>query len=311
MAITAGSLIVASDYNVLIGASTGTAAFGSVNGTYGIGTGDRGYGQTAISQVAIGNTVTAVQWANAINAIRNMRNHQSNTPGSFTAPTAGTVVTASTIAAQSEMTTATTNRLLAFATGSTTSSNYNYTMSAAIGASATNTQTRTVTFSSIDQCRYFFNAGGRITWDFTSGTNNDGTSRSAAIVTLGVTNINAYTMLARSASGRTGSSGTVTTNIIGLGFYNLLTTNTNFCTIESDAYPYITDYMQLNIRTNGGAGSYSGNGNIVTLELTTFSGTTGSSSFNDTLNVTMNYTITVTYPSTTYLGNSWGTATIA
>lgn len=311
MAITSGSIITASDYNLLVGASTGSATAYTVNGAYGIGSGDRGYGQTAVSQVAIGNTVTAVQWANAINAIRNMRYHQSNTPGSFTAPTAGTVITASTIAAQSEVNTATDNRLSAFTTGSTTSTSYSYTMTAAIGVAATNTQTRTITFASIDQCRYFFNAGGRITWDFTTGTNNDGTSRSAAMITLGITNINAYTLLARSASGRTGTGGTQTTNLTGIGFYNLITSNTNFCTIESDAYPYVSDYMQLNIRTNGGAGSYSGNGNVVTLELTSYSGTLGSSFQNDTLDATINYTITVTYPSTTYLGNSWGTATIA
>jgi hypothetical protein len=307
MAITTGSIIEAADYNALVGPTTGAGA--TVNQLWSIGSNDYGYGQTALSQVAAGNTVTATQWANLINTIRSMRLHQNNTAGAFTAPVAGSLITASTIACQSEINNAQTNRLSGFDGGTTTSA-FNYRMTGASSAPASNVQLRTVLFSSIDQCRYFWNANGRIEIEFTGATNNNGTARSASIVTLTQTNFGKYTLFARSASGRTGSGGNPTVNLTSIGFYSLLTTNTMFVNIDSTSY-YTDDFVQLNIKTNGGAGLYSGNGNLITLQFTTYSSTTGSTFVNDDLDVTVNYNVRIIYPPTTYLANSWGTATIA
>jgi len=309
MTISAGSLIEAADYNILLGPSTGSGS--TVNQLWAIGSNDYGYGQSPISQVAAGNTITATQWANLINTIRSMRLHQSGTAGAFSAPTVGSIITASTIACQSEINTAQTNRLLVNSTGSTTGYSGSFRLTAAAGVAATNTQTRTITFGSIDQCRYFWNAGGSIRVSYTSSVNHNGTARSTNIITLWNTNMSTYTIYARSASGRTGTGASANTNLTAIGFYNLATSNILFLDIDSSSYPYVDDYIKINIRTNGGAGSYSGNGNIVTFDITTYSSTTGSSFVNDALDVTINYQITVTYPPTTYLTNSWGTATLA
>ncbi len=311
MTFASGGLIQASDYNGFVGADPTTTA-GTLNRVWGIGNNDAGYGQTAVAQVSAGNTVTAAQWASLINNLNNAYKHSISTAGTgLSAPTAGSrILFISTLAGY--LTDIYNNRLNDTGNGTSTTFSSSYAQSAAGGTASTASATRTVTFSSVDACRYFWNAGGEITFDVTSVTNNDGTSRSASIVTLANTNFNAKTVKARSANARTGSGGAAVTDITASGFYNLVTTYTTFFNATGQTYPYTGDSCTYRLLTNGTAGSYSGNGNIITLYFETISGSTGTSTpTSDAMNVTVNYTITVLYPETTYLTNSWGTATIA
>jgi hypothetical protein len=290
-----------------------TDVAGTINRVWGTGSNDRGYGQTAISQVSTGGVVTGSQWATLINNLNSAYRHNTGTAGTgLTAPVTGnTILFISTLSGY--ITDIFNNRLSATGTGTTTTFSSSYSQSAAGGVSSTGSATRTVTFSSVDQCRYFWNAGGTITFDVTSVTNNDGTSRSGSIVTLANTNFNAKTVRARSAAARTGTGGASVTDVTASGFYNLTTSYTTFVSIAGQTYPYTGDSLLYQLLTNGTAGSNAGNGNVITLFFQTTSGTTGTgpSPTSDPMNVTVNYTITVTYPSTTYLTNSWGTATIA
>jgi hypothetical protein len=312
MTYAQGGLIQAADYNGLVGGNP-TDVAGTLNRVWGVGQNDRGYGQTAVSQVSAGATVTGSQWASLINNLNSAYRHNTNSSGTgLAAPTTGnTILFISTLSGY--ITDIYNNRLSTTGSGTTTTFSSSYSQSAAGGVSSTGSATRTVTFSSVDQCRYFWNAGGTITFDVTSVTNNDGTSRSGSIVTLANTNFNAKTVRARSAAARTGTGGASVTDVTASGFYNLTTSYTTFVSIAGQTYPYTGDSLLYQLLTNGTAGSYSGNGNVITLFFQTTSGTTGTgpSPTSDPMNVTVNYTITVTYPSTTYLTNSWGTATIA
>jgi hypothetical protein len=312
MTYAVGGLIQAADYNNLVGGNP-TDVAGTLNRVWAIGQNDRGYGQTAVSQISTGNTVTAAQWASLLNNLNNAYRHSTNTSGTgLTAPTTGTIILfISTLSGY--ITDIFNNRLSATSTGSTTTGTYSYGQSAAGGSAATGSATRTVTFSSVDQCRYFWNAGGRITFDVTSVSNNNGSARSGSIVTLANTNFNAKTVLARSAQTRTGTGGASVTDVTASGFYNLTTGYTTFFSCNGQTYPYTGDSCQFRLLTNGTAGSYGGNGNVITLYFETVSGSagTGPTPTSDPLDVTVNYSITVTYPSTSYLSNSWGTATIA
>ena len=84
MTYTAGSTIVASDYNGF----ANVTANANVNDVWAVGSTDKGWGQTAnVGQVAIAGTVTATQWANLVNTITAMGAQTNTTITSRTAPT--------------------------------------------------------------------------------------------------------------------------------------------------------------------------------------------------------------------------------
>jgi hypothetical protein len=116
-------------------------------------------------------------------------------------------------------------------------------------------------------------------------------------------------MRARSSLARTGANGTVTTDLTTSGFWNLTTSYVTFTKITTTSATYTGDYAQIGIKTDGAAGSNAGNGNIVSILLTGFSGL--QSGFDDAVSVTVNYDISVTYPETTYLSTTWGNITVA
>ena len=87
MTYTSGSLIEAADYNGFVSSSAN-----NVNAIWSTGSGDKGYGQTAIANVSVGGTVTATQWASLVNTLASLGSHQGTTITSRTAPVAGDVI---------------------------------------------------------------------------------------------------------------------------------------------------------------------------------------------------------------------------
>ena len=59
MTYSIGGLIEATDYNGFASTTVGA----NVNDVWGTGSGDKGWGQTALTTVAVAGTVTATQWA--------------------------------------------------------------------------------------------------------------------------------------------------------------------------------------------------------------------------------------------------------
>lgn len=311
MTYASGGLIQAADFNNIVGGSTGTQGGGTqLNPVWAQGNGNYGYGQTAVSNVSVSGTVAATNWASLINALNNARLHQSGSGSGISAPTAGTTIAfLSTLT--SAVSTAATNRLGAAPSATTTSLTKTVTMTAATNVSTTGTIQFTITFGSgIDATRHFFNAGGRIDIFYSSFTNTGGTSRGTSIQTLAQTNFNQKNMTATTFSSRFGTGGTVVTDTTTGGFYGQGTLFTTRLQINSTSY-YTGDNFTVEYSANGGAGTGGGgNGNVVGVRINAFSATTGSTQPADSINVTLGMTCRVSYPSTTYLTNSWGTATI-
>ena len=86
MAYSQGGLIAASDYNNFLNGSN------QLNTVWSTGTGDTGYGQTALSTVATSGTVTATQWATLINTLNNALTHQQGSGSGLGAPTTGATI---------------------------------------------------------------------------------------------------------------------------------------------------------------------------------------------------------------------------
>lgn len=310
MTYSSGGLIQASDYNTFNGAQTANVS-GTLSTVLSTGRGNAGYGQSMVSNVSAAGTVTATQWTTLVNAINTVRKHQSG--AGFTnigTYTAGTTINA-TNNVSGNLTTAYNNRLTYAAQGSTTTgSTYspNFTLPNQL-AGTTYQMIRTVTFSSGDAARYFFNAGGQINLVVISVSNGGGTTRGASLATLAQTNFASKKFGAADFVARTGSGGTATDSTTGAGYYSFTTSDVSKCRITSTTATYTSDTIELFARSNGTQGSNADAGSVVTLTLNLTSATqTGG--FNDSINITVNYRVDIIYPSSTYLTNTWGTVTI-
>ena len=321
MSYASGGLIEAGDFNNLAwGGTQGTYTDSTKNVAYvmGVGSGEWGYGQTitALNTVSAGGTVTASTWSGFLTVLNNALQHQG--ASALTSNyTAGEVITYLANVATS-VTSINTNKFDHGATGSNSSGSLGARVWSVGGttstAAQTDTWTETFTWSSGDTARYFFNAGGRIHQTF-AATNNNGSLRSADLVTLVATNTGGNMIAATTSDGKTGTGGTVDNDNTNLGYWDLTTSNQILSKIRSTnyRYEYNADFFQVSVKTNGVQGSNGDNGSVITFTyLSSMAGhISGSdtSNFNDAINVTITPSYVIVYPETTYLSDSWGTVT--
>ena len=112
MTYSVSGLIQATDYNGFVANTVGA----NVNGIWGAGSTDSGYGQTALSTVSAAGTVTATSWASLVNTISSMGSHQGTAITSRSAPTTGQTITILSNL-NTDLTSLTTNRGNAAANG--------------------------------------------------------------------------------------------------------------------------------------------------------------------------------------------------
>jgi hypothetical protein len=311
MSYASGGLIAASDYNGFVGTSPSSTA-NQINTIWAVGNGQYGYGQTALSPVSQSGLVTATQWATAVNTLNSIYNHQTGSGTGISAPTSGSLAKyLSTFS--SSINTAYSSHLTAYTQGSTTTGTvYSPTATATNGATYNATvATRTVTFSSGDAARYFFNAGGQVNLVVTGVANNDSTARSTDAVTTIATYFGGMSAFKATSNGqRTGTGGTLAGGGYTSGYYSLTTSPQTIAQITSTSSTYTSDVFTLAVKSNGAQGSNADKGSVLTFTLAYAS--THSGSWNDTLNITLNHRIDVVYPETTNLSTaSWGTVTVA
>lgn len=312
MTYSQGGRIDASDYNNFLNGSN------QLNTVWSTGTGDSGYGQTAISTVSQSGLVTATQWATLVGRLNSMLVHQSGSGSGISATiNAGdTINHLGTLA--SSINTAYTNRL-AFATaGATTTGGALSTAwtSGSTSATVSGTWGARCAFASGDAARYFFNAGGRLKFNVSATQNASTTARTNEIIALAAFMGGVATFGQRTNGGRTGTGGTLGTNDTAKGYWNTTaSTNTTLVSVTSTTAAYTSDtgsiYVNINgTQSNGGTGI-----NVdfyVTMNSTSGSnGPGGAYTFNDAFGVNVIRSIDVINPETTNLTNSWGTPTIS
>ena len=167
MTYALGGLIQATDLNGFV--STGSPNFNNIWST---GSSDAGYGQTAVSTVTAGTTVSFNPWNTLITNMASAAAHQGTSITAITAPVSGNTV-AYLSALSTNLTSINNGRLNAAAVGTdiTTSATRTTDWGTAVSIPVV-TSTVTITFSSATTARYFFNAGGtlRISCSRTLGT---------------------------------------------------------------------------------------------------------------------------------------------
>jgi hypothetical protein len=330
MTYSSGGLIQATDYNGFVSTTAGA----NVNATWSTGTTDGGWGQTAISTVSTGGTVTATQWATLVNTLSSMGSQTGTAITARSAPTAGTTISI-LAAVNTDLTNCYNNRANAAAVGSTSTT---WTGSAAktsgtgTGTNAwTITFTSTVTFPSADQARYFFNAGGRIYLNMSktsTGTDSDPDWNTfvGKMPTFNITGISGSKTLAGTAyTGWTTTGGnltglTLTLNDSTKGWYSLTAgaaaTNV-FVVSQANPGTYANDQIYVQLAKNAGStaltittvmssGTRSGAG-----QSTNISGGTDTASPFSAFGTAPAVVCRFVPPATTYLSNSWGTPTVA
>ena len=260
MTYSSGSLIQAADFNGFVGptASGGTAG-ANVNDIWNVGSGDKGYGQTALTNVASTGDVAAVNWASLVNTLTSLGAQTNTTITSRTAPVTGNLV--SILAnVNTDLTNVTTNRNNAVGTGTqyTAWTGTNSKTTATSGATWTITITNTVTFASANAARYFFNGGGRIKLDYSkssTGATGDPPWNDLATTLCG----DIYFTGAAASKTISGTAYTGTTKIGGTGTPTTLSTATGYYALTAGAAatiiykqfsataPYTADYIQTSV----------------------------------------------------------------
>jgi hypothetical protein len=316
MSYAQGSLIEATDYNNLIGANTSVNP-STFHAVWAWGANSRGYGQTPISNVSVSSTVTATQWATLVNNINSANLHIRNSSSGLTANTAG-----QTIGFSGGLPTAITrlnqDRML-FATNSAVIVNHNsltaYSPWVVANTAATVTRAfgATVTFTSPDRARFFFNAGGQLKFNVSAVNNAGAGSRSQAAADLFSALGGVATFGANTNGGRTGTGGTLGTNDTTEGYYTATTANITIVSVTSTTVNYTTDTATITYTTNGTQGSFNDNGTILSFYavINSTSGGNAGGPFDDSINITPAVTVDVSYPETTNLSNTWGAVTVA
>lgn len=310
MTYSAGGLIQAVDYNTFAqGGASPDNNVANVNTIWGTGTLDKGWGQSSpVSAVATAATVTATQWTTLFNRFVTIANQTNTSITAIVNPTVG-----DTIAVKNNFSTnlssAFANRNNAAGVGSTITASGVATFSTTWLTALT--AVHTITFADANSARYFFNAGGRITWAGarTGGTassqNTSWTNLLTACGTLNwTTGTSTQTIAGTSYTGttKTGGSGTPLTLLTGVGFYDLTTTDQEVFKQLASTYLYTSNFVSINIKANAAAGSAT----VITLTVR-FDDSHSAYEPSNFIDGTLTSTITAVAPSTTYLTSTWGT----
>ena len=326
MTYSSGGLIQATDFNGFV--STGSP---NINNIWSTGSTDSGWGQTALSTVSVGGTVTATNWASLVNTLASMGSQTATTITSRSAPTAGQTISV-LAAVATDISSCNTNRANAAAVGSTsttwTGAAAKTTTTGTGTAAWTITWTQTITFPSADQARYFYNAGGRVYLTMnksSTGLDSDADWNTfiGKVGTISVTGIAGSKTLAGVAytgtSRQGGTGGTQTTLSTATGWYALTAgaAATTIFQLNDDLSVYTGDTVIVTAAKNAGA---------TTLTLTTTWNSTARAGAGQNTQITGGTDTTSPFtaygtaptvlcrfvpPATTYLTNSWGTPTVA
>jgi len=252
MSYVAGDKILDQEYNNFLNSSTSPRG---INYTFGTGALQWGLGQTQLSSVAVGDTVTATQWNSLFSAMNNVANHTNDTITSTAAKAAGDIIAVKT-ALETDLTTlaASVANGCPNATALSTSAALQ-TSTSSVRYVGSHVVEHTITFSNANQARWFFNAGGKIQINITRTTNAgaSATSKDSSVDEL-ITGLGNF-LLKSQTSSRSGSTETLTTDGTSIGFYDLTTSYQTIIELTQNSGTYTSMYFKIEAKADAAAGS--------------------------------------------------------
>jgi hypothetical protein len=263
-------LVEAVDFNTLVGGNP-TTTINTLNAVWATGGTTAGYGQTAVANVSVGQTVaTSGQWNSLVSNTASAASHQGSSITSVAAPVSGGTITYLS-AIPSNLTTIYSNRRNALTQGST---------SANTATRGTSWQTaltfeHTITFASGDAARFFFNAGGqiKITCAHPTGTGINllwsDLATNVGTVVMSSPAAGTVSIAAGTYSGITkvGGGGSAPTIDATKGYFALTTSNATAFTQTASTGPaaYISSFIRMIVKSNGAQGANGDAGSIITI----------------------------------------------
>jgi len=257
MAYQAGDAILDNEYNDFVGSSSDP--FG-INHTAGTGSAQYGLGESAVATVSAGGAITAAQWNSLWTAMNNAANHTNVNTGGGAGVLASTaaVSTGDAIAIKAALITDLAALATAVAAGSadatalTTSSSLQAITTASEGWDNSATHEHSITFTSADRMRHFFNAGGkvRIVTSTTQGTTNP---KDQAFIDLGAAIGNLD--IGSQATTRSGTGETQTTDGLANGFHDLTASYAVILKLTSDNSNYTSNTVEISAKLDAAVGT--------------------------------------------------------
>lgn len=306
MAYASSNTILDNHYNEFATGSadgTPTHSVRNVNTIWGTGSNDKGYGQTNIlTKVDAGDPVEATHWATMISRMSSIASHQNTSLTSMTSPTVGDPI-AIIGALDTNITTLTTKRMNNLGPGTGTP----HSVSGTGSWTTRTTHTVSSSFTNGDKARYFFNAGGYIDISF---TRSGGTSHSKNDEWTDLCNKSGIIRMKAHGTTKVGGSGTVSL-LLNIGYYDLTTSYQLLFRQYADSSPYSSNYLKVEVKSNGTQGSNQDAGSSITFKVTYEDAAADNSipSSLDAVNGTITTALTDTTPSAAILSNTWGSPT--
>jgi hypothetical protein len=273
MAYTAGDTILDDEYNTF--ANNSSSPFG-YNHFAGTGSGVYGLGQSAISTVSAGGTVNASQWNTLFTSITNIANHTNDTMTSRSAVSAGdTIAIKAAVAADLATLAASVAGGCASATAVSEGSELQ-SQTSSTRWTGSHTVEHSITFSTGDNLRHFFNAGGKMRTQISRNGNGGGSATSKdssvdeLITAMGNFDIGSVT------STRSGSGETLTTDGFALGVSDLTSSYQTVFLLTQSSGTYTS--MTLKGEAKVDNGTY-GTDKVVTVKMTITDPDSGDSQF--------------------------------
>lgn len=315
MTYAKNQLIQASDYNSLIGTSPGATA-NTLNAVWAVGSGTAGYGNPALATVAADGTIGNVAWANLINTAASAAAHQGSSITTISPPQEDDTIAYLTPLV-TNLGTIYTRRFNA-ATQSTTSA-----------TTVTNTTstwvdklvfTHTVSFANGDAARYFFNSGGQLaitcTHSNTATAINslfNGLASNIGTVVISAMNSGTANIAGTTYNGVTkvGGGGNSPTVVQNGGYYSQTTGNTTIFSQTVSGSFYASSFISVITRTNGTQGTNSDAGSTYYVATVWDEVYAPGSGVGLTVGTGSTATLTVRYPETTNIANTWGVVTVS
>lgn len=250
MAYQAGDKILDDQYNTFVNSSSSPYGYNHFAGT---GSGVYGLGQTPITTVGVGETILASQWNTLFTSMDNIANHTNDTLTTRSQVSAGDTIA---IKAAVEADLATLAASVAAgspnATALTTSSALQTVTTASEGWDTSSTQEVSVTFSSADQMRWFFNGGGKVR--ITVGTAQavtDGKDTAFADLGTALGNLD----IGAQSTTSSGSGEVRTETGLALGFHDLTTSYQQLILLTSDNLNYTSNTVEISAKLDAAPGT--------------------------------------------------------
>lgn len=282
MSYAQGQNIAALDFIALtggqdanVGFASAAAATNKLAALYGVGYGDRGYGQTpapgTVYSVAPGDTIRGVDWNRIRAGIYNLALHQGTAMDLLPPATefaAGSAIKAEALASTvydfaTLIANVDANRLNTNSGASMTLTSNALTITRASNWGGGNngiTAVATVSFTSENAARYFFNSGGEIRFAIShpTGSTQDNDWNTA------LSNVGTVAFKAHSTS-RTGSAGNPAS---GFGYYDLTTSDQTILSGSIGSGAYSTNSISVSARAASITGANGAKGSSIIFTIT-------------------------------------------